>query len=147
MALIYETEHFIVESHKHPEVDRREGGHIKISPKTSVPDRTHLTANEAIELMRLTIVTGKAMVEGMKESGVVIGRINYQDNGNWKPYLHIHLYGRAVNATMQKYGDPIIPGHKDTYQPLSDADINNIRAMIERYFDQEEFSDNTWGLK
>lgn len=109
MAYIYETENFILESHEHPEVDRLEGGHLKISPKIVVEDRTKLTPKQAIELMRLTIAAGEAMIQAMKQIGVDIGRINYQDNGNRIPELHIHLYGRAKDAKMQKYGNPIIP--------------------------------------
>jgi hypothetical protein len=30
MALIFESKNFIVESHEKPEIDRLEGGHIKI---------------------------------------------------------------------------------------------------------------------
>lgn len=100
MSLIFETTNFIVESHEKPEIDRIEGGHIKISPKVEIEDRALLTPEQAIELMRLTIVMGIAMKEGMKRSGVNIGRINYQDNGNWTPHLHIHLYGRAIDAKI-----------------------------------------------
>ena len=121
--IIYETKNFIVESHEQPEVDRLEGGHIKISPKVEVEDRTKLTAKQAIELMRLTTVTGEALVKMMSSIGVEIGRINYQDNGNWKPSLHVHLYGRARTAIMQKFGDPIKPGHKEEYKPLNNSDV------------------------
>lgn len=96
--------------------------------------------------MRLTIVAGRAMVVGMKKQGVNIGRINYQDNVNWQPHLHIHLYGRATTATMQKYGDPIVPGHKDAYSPLSSDDIVAIREELDKLFKKEEFSDSVWGL-
>jgi diadenosine tetraphosphate (Ap4A) HIT family hydrolase len=146
MAIIYESVNFIVESHETPEVDRLEGGHMKISPKRECVDRTDLSSREAIELMRLTIVSGIAMKEGMKMRGVEIGRINYQDNGNWKPQLHVHLYGRAVNAVMQKYGDPIIPGHRDEYHPLDMEDMTAIREVMERLFSEARFSDGTWGL-
>src|SRR3989344_4117201 len=110
---------FIFECHDNPEIDRLEGGHVKISPIIDVEDRTQLTPNQAIELMRLTIVAGDAMKLAMGTIGVEIGRINYQDNGSWKPQLHIHLYCRAKTAVMQKYGDPIIPGHRDEYKPLN----------------------------
>jgi len=82
----------------------------------------------------------------MKEIGVNIGRINYQDNGNWTPHLHIHLYCRAENATMQKYGDPIISGHKDEYNPLNIEDIQRIKKHLDNLFNLETFSDSTWGL-
>ncbi len=146
MSLIYETTHFILESHETPEVDRLDGGHIKINPKVSVVDRTELSPQLAIELMRLTIVAGKALVAGMKKQGVTIGRINYQDNGNWKPELHIHLYGRAIEATQQKFGDPIIPGHKESYQPLTGEDIEAIRQEIEKLFALPEYQDAVWHL-
>jgi len=146
MAIIYETKNFILESHERPEVDRLEGGHMKISPKRDIVDRTELTPEEAIELIRFTIVAGKAMIKGMAESGVKIGRINYQDNGNWNPHFHIHLYGRAVDAKIQKYGDPIISGHQDKFSKLSNEDVNEIKAEIDLLLNSEEFSDKTWGL-
>ena len=146
MAIIYETKNFILESHEKPEIDRLEGAHVKISPKVDVEDRSKLTPIQAIELMRLTIVSGEAMKLAMKEIGVNIGRINYQENGNWKPHLHIHLYCRADNATMQKYGEPITPGHKDNYNPLNKDDIQRIKKHLNNLFNLEKFSDSTWGL-
>jgi diadenosine tetraphosphate (Ap4A) HIT family hydrolase len=146
MALIFESLNFIVESKEKPEIDRLEGGHIKISPKLEIEDRTKLTPHQAIELMRLTIVVGIAMKEGMKKSGVNIGRINYQDNGNWTPHFHIHLYGRATDAKIQKFGDPIISGYREEYKPLNSNDIENIKNEIENQFKLEKFLDTSWGL-
>ncbi len=146
MAFIYETEHFILESHEKPEIDRLEGAHVKISPKKVVRDRTELTPNQAIELMRFTIIAGEAMKSAMNEIGVTIGRINYQDNGNWKPQLHIHLYCRAENAIMQKYGEPITPGHKEAYMPLDKQDILRIQKHLNRLFQLERFSNSAWKL-
>lgn len=146
MAIIYESENFILESHKTPEIDRMEGGHMKISPKTPLEDRTFLTPRQAIELMRLTIAAGEALKAAMEEIGVEIGRINYQDNGNWKPSLHVHLYGRAKTAVLQKYGEPFAPGHKDGYSALNADDIGRIRVRLERLFREERFSDDSWGL-
>ena len=43
----------------------------------------------------------------MKNRGINIERINYQDNGNWaylkgtKPMFHIHLYGRTKESKVQ----------------------------------------------
>jgi hypothetical protein len=56
MALIYETRNFRLESHEKPEVDRLDGGHMKINPIIPIVDRSFLTPKQAIELMRLTIV-------------------------------------------------------------------------------------------
>ncbi|HWQ59950.1 MAG TPA: hypothetical protein VN420_02275 [Candidatus Fimivivens sp.] len=146
MAIIYETGDFVLESHETPEIDRLEGGHMKISPKVPVEDRTFLTPRQAIELMRLTIASGEALKAAMAEIGVEIGRINYQDNGNWKPSLHIHLYGRAKDAVMQQYGEPFAPGHKDGYMPLDADDIRRIRVTLDHLFSGERFSDTAWGL-
>ncbi len=146
MALIYDTANFILESHDMPEIDRLEGGHVVISPKKPLEDRTMLSPQLAIELMRFTIIVGKAMKRAMKRIGVDIGRINYQENGNWKPHLHIHVYCRAKNAKMQQYGKPIIPGHKDAYKPLNEVDIGRITEEIEYLFGLKDFSDSQWGL-
>lgn len=117
---------------------------MKISSKVTVEDRTRLTPRQAIELMRFTIVAGEAMKRAMGEIGVRIGRINYQDNGNWKPELHIHLYCRAVDATMQPYGSPIMPGHKEEYAALTEGDIARVRKAAENIFAEERFSDTKW---
>lgn len=147
MALIFETKNFILESHDKPEIDRLEGGHVKISPKVAVKDRTKLSPELAIELMRFTMVAGEAMVKAMAKIGVEIGRVNYQDNGNWKPELHIHLYCRAVDAKMQKFGDPIVPGHKEEYSPLTNEDISRIAKEVENIFDTDKYSNKNWGIK
>jgi len=146
MAQIYESQNFIVESHEKPEIDRLEGGHIKISPKKDYSDRTELSPQEAIELMRLTIICGKAMKIAMRKQGVNIGRINYQENGNWKPHLHIHLYCRAIDAKIQKYGDPLTPGHKEGFMSLNKEDIKLVRNEIETLLESNEFSNEKWGL-
>lgn len=143
---IYETEHFILEAHSRPEIDRLEGGHMKISPKQVLEDRSELTPEQSIELMRLTIVAGLALKCAMKEAGVEIGRINYQDNGNWNPTLHIHIYGRAKSAVIQKYGNPITHGHKTEYAPLDETDRKRIHTEIERLFKEDRFSDTSWKL-
>lgn len=146
MAFIFETSHFIVEAHDNPEVDRLDGGHIKITPKKEYVDRTQLSPLEAIELMRLTMLIGEAMKWGLEKQGIQIGRINYQDNGNWKPSLHIHLYGRALGAQFQKFGNPIIPWHREEYQPLNNQDIFFIQEEIKILLKQKRFSKQYWNI-
>lgn len=159
MAKIYETRNFIVEAVEKPHIDRNDGGHIKIYPKVRIVDRQQLSPKQAIELMRLTIVVGQAMTKVMNEHGVDIGRINYQDNGNWSvfkpegPYLHIHLYGRAKSAKIQKYGQACYfphreekPDYYEKLKPLIGEDIKGIRTEIEKLFKEEKFSDSAWGL-
>lgn len=83
MTQIYQTKNFIVESVDRPHVTRLDGGHLKIYPKERVRDRTCLSPRLAIELMRLTMLVGEAMSIGLNNRGIDVGRINYQDNGNW----------------------------------------------------------------
>lgn len=157
MSLIYQTENFIVEAPKKPHVDRDDGGHIKISPKERLVDRQDLIPRLAIELMRLTMVVGEAMTKVMNERGVDIGRINYQDNGNWSvfkpegPYLHIHLYGRAKSAKIHKYGQacyfPHIkdkPEYYENFKPLDDGDIEEINREIELLLKNPKYLDKEW---
>ena len=105
MSLIFETDNFTIETpDKKPHIDRNDGGHIWIFPKVRVSDRTKLSPVLAQELMKLSMVTGEALAKVMNEHGVDIGRINYQENGNWGvfdpkgPVLHEHIYGRAKSA-------------------------------------------------
>ncbi|MFH1134063.1 MAG: hypothetical protein V1735_06235 [Nanoarchaeota archaeon] len=159
MALIYESGHFRVESAEKPHVDRDDGGHIRILPKAMVLDRQHLSPKQAIELMRLTVVVGQAMTTVMNRRGVDIGRINYQDNGNWSvlkpegPYLHVHLYGRAKSAKFQKYGQACHFPHREEhpefyerFKPLNADDVRGIHQEILRLFKQKKFSDSEWGI-
>ena len=157
MAEIFKTENFIVEAVDHPLIDRDDGGHIKINPVVKVKNRQELSPKQAIELMRLGIVVGQAMTKIMNEHGVDIGIINYQDNGNWsvfKPegsYLHLHLFGRAKSAKINKYGEAIFAGRResgfyDNFKPLNKEDIKDIKKEIEKIFKEEKYSNKSWGL-
>lgn len=159
MVTIYESNNFSVKAAEKPHIDRNDGGHIVIIPKIKVPDRQHLSPKLAIELTRLTVVVGQAMTKVMNEHGVDIGRINYQDNGNWSvfkpegPYLHIHLYGRAKNAKIQRYGDACYfpqreekPEYYENSKPLNEDDVKDIRTEIETLLKEEGFSDSRWCL-
>ncbi len=159
MVVIYESNNFIVEAVEKPHVDRDDGGHIMIRPRIRISDRQQLSTKQAIELMRLTIVAGQAMTTVMNQHGVDIGRINYQDNGNWSvfkpegPYFHIHLYGRAKSAKVNKYGDAIFQGHREEnkkhyerFKPLNSADVKGINKEILRLLKEKKFSDSEWGL-
>jgi len=132
MALIYEIKNFILESHEKPEISREEWGHIKISPKVDVSDRTNLSEDLAKELMLFSIICWKAFKIAMKNRWVEIWRINYQENWNWKPHLHIHLYWRATTAIKQKYWTPLIPWNKEQYKKLNNLDILEIQKEIKK---------------
>src|SRR5258708_2332871 len=84
MVLIFESENFDVITPEQPHVSRSDGGHLIINPKVPVEDRTRLSREQAIELIKLTMVSGEAMKTVLTQKGIEIGRINYQDNGNWR---------------------------------------------------------------
>lgn len=157
MTKIYQTENFIVEAVDEPLVTRNDGGHISINPKVKVVNRTLLSPQHAIELMRLTMLIGEAMTIGLNNRGIDIGRINYQDNGNWGvfkpegPFLHVHLYGRAKSATIQKYGEACSFPFRETgfyngFEPLNVEDILEIQKQIEILLQQEKYHKTNWGL-
>jgi len=148
---IHETENFYIQAANRPFIDRAEGGHLYVFPKVSVRDRTQLSPKLAIEYMKLTMVAGEALVSGMARRGVDIGIVNYQDMGNWSvfkpegPSLHMHIYGRAKTATIQKYGDAVQLPHKDTgfyndFQPFDADDIREIKNDIEELFKSDKYS-------
>lgn len=146
MTTIFESKSFIVMPHPRNEVDRLDGGHIVINPKVTIEDRQQLTPDQAKELMRLTILVGEAMKRYYRSIGIELHRVNYQDNGNWRPEQHYHLYGRAKTAKYQKAGDPIISGHKDEYQNLTDEDILGLQKEIDILLTEPNYSDSAWGF-
>ncbi len=155
---IYQSDNFIVEAHPAPFIDRIEGGHIRIKVKdASITDRTKLEPKMAIELMRLTMILGEAMPIAMEKIGIPIIKINYQDMGNWAykegklPFLHIHLFGRTVNAVKQPWPESMyLPDRKSGFyeglQPLGKSDISVIREEIDILFNKDKYKDKNWHL-
>lgn len=148
---IYETENFFIQAAKRPFIDRQEGGHIYLFPKVSVRDRTQLSPKLAIEYTKLSMVVGEALKTAMARRGIDIGIVNYQDMGNWGVYkpegpsLHMQIYGRATTAIKQKYGEAVqLPfretGFYDTFKPLDDEDIKEIRADIEKLLQSDKYN-------
>lgn len=157
-TIIYETEHFYVLSPNPPHIPRADGGHLCINGKTDVESRTDLSPKLATEVMRLTMLIGEAMQRGMKNRGVDIGRINYQDNGNWafqnggnKSVFHIHLYGRTRDAKTQTWGEALVfpnkaTGFYDAFEPFNDGDLQEIQAQISRLEQEEKYKPENWNL-
>lgn len=157
MAFIYESENFVVEAADKPHVSRAEGGHVRILPKIRVSDRTKLSPTLAVELARLTSLVGEAMEIAMNKQGVDVGRINYQDMGNWTvndpegPYLHVHIYGRARSAIRQPWGESLyLPqrssGFYDSFEPLRSDDIREIYSEIVRLLKADKYQAEMWKL-
>jgi diadenosine tetraphosphate (Ap4A) HIT family hydrolase len=145
--LVHASRHFEITTPERPHVARADGGHLIINPKVPVEDRTQLSREQAIELMKLTMVAGEAMRTVLGERGVRIGRINYQDNGNWRHELHVHLYGRAYAASIQVYGHPLsFPPTPEAFkeqmgslEPLTGDDIVALRAEVARLLATDKY--------
>jgi diadenosine tetraphosphate (Ap4A) HIT family hydrolase len=149
-VIVLEAEYFTVEVPSSPHVDRLDGGHLVIYLREKVKDRTQLFPAQAIELMKLTMIVGEAMEKGLNRRGIDVVRINYQDNGNWGfhnpdgPFLHMHLYGRARSAKIQKHGEALyLPREEVSFyagvQPLDAADVAEIRGEIDRLMATEKY--------
>ena len=158
MAYIYETKNFEVITHEKPFVTRTEGGHIKIVTKNGVEDRTKLDSKQAIELMRLTMLVGEAFQIAMNKRGIPVVKINYEDLGNWayktgkKPHLHIHIFGRAENATKQAFPEAVyLParesGFYDKFEALNEEDIKELQAQIIFLENTDKYKEEDWKLE
>jgi len=149
--IIYQTEHFIIDTPEKPFIDRLEGGHIRISPKFKISDRTQLTPEQAKEYIKLSMIVGEALKIGLGRKNIDIGIINYQDMGNWAvfkpegPTMHMHIFGRAKNAKIQKYGEAVLlpkkeTGFYDNFQRLTDEDIHEIKKEIDRLIQTDKYN-------
>jgi len=84
------------------------------------------------------------MTIALRKRGIDIGRINYQDMGNWNPTLHVLLYGRARSAKVQKFGEAVsLPlrstGFYDRFRPLNEEDCAAIRKEMEQLLATEKY--------
>ena len=144
---ILSSKHFDIITPEQPHVSRGDGGHLIINPKVVVEDRTHLSREQAVELMQLTLVAGEAMKTVLTQRGINIGRINYQDNGNWRHELHVHLYGRARSATLQIWGHPLafpqtaaaFKTQMGNLEALTVADVAALKAEMVRLLATEKY--------
>jgi len=149
MAVVLESKHFVILAPEQPHVSRGDGGHLIINPRVTVEDRTQLTREQAVELMKLTMVAGEAMRAVLTRRGIEIGRINYQDNGNWRHELHVHLYGRARGAKKQPWGQPLSfpptaqaqKALAGTLKPLDAGDIAALGAEMTRLLASDKYRD------
>lgn len=154
--IIYETKTFIVCVPNKTHISREDGGHIWITSREKYfASRLDLSPEEAIEAMRLTMLISEAMINGMKDRGIDIARINYQDNGNWaylkgtKPVFHIHLYGRTRESKVQIWGEALkFPNPDGTFYddfiPFTDEDIAEIQKNIQLLENSEKYKTERW---
>ena len=157
--LIYQTQNFTLEIHPQPFVSRADGGHLRIFPKDKarISDRRDFSSLEAIEFIRLSMIAGQALETVMNKQGIPVVKINYEELGNWafkrgeKPILHLHIFGRAKNATKQIFPEAVqLPdrstGFYDGFEPLNKKDILLIKNEVERLYQTDKYQDSNWTL-
>lgn len=153
--IVHETEFFKAIAPLKPHVAREDGGHIIIKPKEKCTSRTDLSPQRAKDVMRFTMLLGEAMIAAMKDRGVTIERINYQDNGNWAfhygraPSFHVHLYGRVKDSARQQFGQALVfPTPEDEYYiglaPLDEDDMQAIREKVAELEKTEQYDLKNW---
>jgi diadenosine tetraphosphate (Ap4A) HIT family hydrolase len=157
--IIFQTKSFTVEKAPRPFVSIEEGGHIRIFPKNkNITCINDLTPNGAIELIQLEMIVRESLIEGMNNRGIPVTWVNLEDLGNWAfkrnetPQLHIHVFGRAANATKQKWPEAVyLPdwksGFYDDFEPLSKEDMEEIKKSIEKRYKLEKYSCKNWCIK
>ena len=158
--ILYQTKTFsVVTPEARPHIPRSEGGHLMIcATEKYFPDRTAFSPAEAIEMMRLSMLTAEAFPAAMEERGIQIDRINFQENGNWAflhkdkpPVFHLHLYARKIGSTSQTWGealyfpDPHDPRY-ESFEPLNDGDCAAITAKLEELAKLPRYAECAWGL-
>lgn len=167
MPTILETPDFIVDTRdSKPHHSRDNGGHIIIRPKERYGHRHEMPLDLAAALMHLTMVVGEAATNVLKQKGLDIVRVNYQDNGNWAykpeynrpPHLHIHLYFRTThekhpdnNPKFQAFPDALVFAPPDTdyydkFNSLTEEDSQDIKKEIGRLLQSEKYKDVTFSL-
>jgi diadenosine tetraphosphate (Ap4A) HIT family hydrolase len=148
--ILCSTKTFEVEVPERPFVSREDGGHLRIMSTIKVKDRTELTTEQSIEYALLSAVIGKALEIAMTKRGIEIGNINWQEMGNWSVFkpegitLHMHIFGRAKNAKIQKYGEAVrLPlretGFYDNFEALDNEDIEAIKAEMNKLSALEKY--------
>jgi hypothetical protein len=76
---------------------------------------------------------------------------NWAQKTNTKPFLHIHVFGRANNAVKQIWPESVyLPdrgtGFYDGFEPLNNNDIEEIKKQIGLVLKEEKYNEEKWGL-
>lgn len=162
MSLIFETSKFTVVAHDNPHHDRNNGGHAKVMSKVPYVDRTQMPLALYDGIMKLVLVTGEAITNVMKNKGIDVVRINYQDNGNWpyfpsikaEPHMHVHLYTRSKNEKhptgdkrFQAFPNALyfpfvgdFPEYYESFKPYTHEDCRDIENEINRLLDSKKYA-------
>jgi diadenosine tetraphosphate (Ap4A) HIT family hydrolase len=151
MAVIFETQDFFVDTpDSKPHHSRSNGGHIVVRQKQHFAHRHEMPLALAAGLTHLSMVAGEAAINVLKQKGLDIVRINYQDNGNWaylpgsnkEPSVHVHLYIRTTHekhpdgdSRFQAFPNALVfpsppTNYYDNFKPLTAEDCADIKNEI-----------------
>lgn len=158
MPVFYETRNFKVKAADEALIDRKDGGHVLIIPKSKKASKEHrweLDTKIAENLITLSMIVGEAMFKAMNNRGIPVERINFQDNGNWsigtrtKNKVHLHLFGRSKNSKHQKRGESIsFPSKKTKFwrklEPLNEKDIEEILKQMKIISKRKKYKKTKW---
>lgn len=78
-------------------------GHTIIIPKRHIEDLLDLTAEEWVEIGRLTQSIGKAMRKGLKADGFSLLQRNGKAAGQEVPHIHFHLIPRFHGDDLKEW--------------------------------------------
>lgn len=158
MSLIYEDDNFTVTAPERPLHSRENGGHITIRPKQHFTEHFELPMDLAADFMHLSMLVGEAATIALRQGGLNIMRINYQEMGNWaykpewtsQPNVHLHMLIRTdherhpdndprFQAFPEALTLPPMGAYYEQFKPLTDDDCSAIRAEIERLSKTEKY--------
>jgi len=134
-----------------PSIDRKKGSHLILFPHRHVAKRAELKPEEAIALMRASMIIEQAMYDIFPSLGINLVNINIQDNGNLnvdnaykKKHLHIHFYGRARDNKKHSHREflSLPPRNSDYYKKitsLKEKDRQLLEARIKELDNDPKF--------
>ena len=106
--VLCETDDARVLAPPRPHISPGDGGHLVAVPKLHVRSRRELPIEALRSVELLTMVAADAL-----EAVFGTPWFNYQENGNWglarpdRQHMHVHVYGRTVDAVEQPYGEAL----------------------------------------
>lgn len=100
-----------------PLIDRGDGGHLVVHPRSEVWERNQLDKDELVSWGLLVAATGAAMLECLPQ--LQEGCVNYWEAGNWSLHhdaeprgpkstkehrrVHLHIFGRSPTAVSEHW--------------------------------------------
>lgn len=121
-TIIYETKNFVGEVPQNPHIPRLDGWHIRIRAKEKYfESRIEFEPKMAVEVMRMTMLLGEAMISGMKNSKT-------------------QTFGEALTFPNKS------TGFYDDFEPFNEGDIEEIKKQINNLEKTDKYDMAKWKL-